>query len=114
VTGVIASAGALVFHHGSVCTKEIRMANVDLDTLRKDMTQMHKELRSITENLKGAASQRTEQGLDSMREGMGQARGRALDAAHAVESQIDQRPFSSILLTFVIGLIAGLLMQSRR
>jgi len=90
------------------------MANVDLDTLRRDMTQMHKELRSITDNLKSAASQRTEQSFDTVREGMGQARGRAIEAAHAVESQIDQRPFSSILLTFVIGMIAGLLVQSRR
>lgn len=90
------------------------MADQDVDKLRSEVTQLRNDMRAITDTLKTMAADRTEQGYDQVKASMDQARTSARKASHAVESQIEDKPFSSVLLTFVIGLITGLLVQSRR
>ena len=90
------------------------MADQDVDKLRSEVTKLREDMRSITETLREIAADRTEQGYERVKDSLGQARDGARKASHAVESQIEDKPFSSVLLTFVIGLITGLLVQSRR
>lgn len=90
------------------------MAEQDVDKLRTEVTQLRDDMRTITDTLRSMAAERTERGYDQVKSGVDQARERARKAEHAVESQIEDKPFSSVLLTFVVGLITGLLVQSRR
>lgn len=90
------------------------MADQDVEKLRTEVTQLRADMHSITETLKGIAAERTEKGYRQAREGVDHARDQARQAGKAVEHQIEDKPFSSVLLTFVIGLITGLLVQSRR
>lgn len=90
------------------------MADQDVDKLRKEMDQLRNDMRSITDTLKTMATDRGERGYEQVKASVDQARDGARRASHAVESQIEDKPFSSVLLTFVIGLITGLLVQSRR
>ncbi len=90
------------------------MAEQDVDKLRNEVTQLREDMRSITETLKTIAAERSEKGYDKVKEGIDHARGNARQAGKAVEAQIEEKPFSSVLLTFIIGLITGLLVQSRR
>ena len=90
------------------------MAEQDVDKLRTEVTQLRDDMRTITDTLRSMAAERTERGYDHVRSGVDQARDRARKAEHAVESHIEDKPFSSVLLTFVVGLITGLLVQSRR
>ncbi|WP_152206906.1 hypothetical protein [Marinobacter changyiensis] len=90
------------------------MAEQDVDKLRNEVTQLREDMRSITETLKTIAADRSEKGYDKVKDGIDQARVNARQAGKAVESQIEEKPFSSVLLTFIIGLITGLLVQSRR
>lgn len=90
------------------------MADQDVEKLRNEINQLRDDMRSITDTLKTIAAERSEQGYDKVKESLEQARTNAKQAGHALESQIEEKPFSSVLLSFVIGLIAGLLVQSRR
>ncbi|MDX1635023.1 MAG: hypothetical protein R3280_10315 [Marinobacter sp.] len=90
------------------------MADQDVDKLRKEMDQLRNDMRTITETLKTMAVDRGERGYEQVRASVDQARDGARRASQAVESQIEDKPFSSVLLTFVVGLITGLLVQSRR
>lgn len=90
------------------------MADQDVDKLKNEVSQLRDDMRAITDTLKAMAAERGEKGYDQVRASVDQARDGARRAGHAVESQIEEKPFSSVLLTFVVGLITGLLVQSRR
>ncbi|WP_166265744.1 hypothetical protein [Marinobacter caseinilyticus] len=90
------------------------MADQDMDKLRTELSQLREDMHSITETLKTMAADRGEQGYNKVKDGVDHARDNAKQAGKAIEHQIEEKPFSSVLLTFIIGLITGLLVQSRR
>lgn len=90
------------------------MADQDIETLRSEVQQLRSDMQNITETLKGIASQQGEQAYERLRQGWGTARQRASQAGEALEHQVEERPFTSLLIVFVGGLLAGLLLQSRR
>jgi len=90
------------------------MADQNTENLRSEVQQLRDDLRSLTDTVKGLAAERGERAYESAREGLTSARERAIKAEKAVENQIEERPLSSVLVCFIGGLIAGLLLQSRR
>jgi ElaB/YqjD/DUF883 family membrane-anchored ribosome-binding protein len=94
--------------------KEDAMADENVDNLRSEVNQLRSDLRSLSDSVKNLASERGERAYESVREGAAAARKRAESAEKALEHQVEERPLTSILISFVGGLLAGLLIQSRR
>lgn len=90
------------------------MADQDTQNLRNEVEQLRSDLRSVTDTVKEIAADRGEQARARLREGADVARERAMRAEKAVESQVEERPLTSVLVVFIGGLITGLLLQNRR
>ncbi|MBS3800548.1 MAG: hypothetical protein KGY40_06135, partial [Thioalkalivibrio sp.] len=71
-------------------------------------------LRSVTQTVRDMAASQGEQVYQSARDKAAGARRRAEDMERQVEEQIEERPLSSLLVVFIGGLIAGLLLHQRR
>jgi ElaB/YqjD/DUF883 family membrane-anchored ribosome-binding protein len=90
------------------------MADQDIEKLRSEMAQLQEDLRSVTQTVRDMASSQGEQVYQSARDKAAGARRRAEDMERQVEEQIEERPLSSLLVVFIGGLIAGLLLHQRR
>ncbi len=90
------------------------MAEQDIEKLRSEMAQLQEDLRSVTQTVRDMASNQGEQVYQRARDKAAGARRRAEDMERQVEEQIEERPLSSLLVVFIGGLIAGLLLHQRR
>lgn len=91
------------------------MANVDEEVakLRKDMDQLRDDIGALTSSLKEmgvqkgrAAMARAKRTGDSLREEAEAWRARA-------DREIEERPFTSVLMSFGIGFLIGMLLDRR-
>ena len=90
------------------------MAEQNTEALRNELNQLREDVRRITHTLKEVTASSGEETLEQVRDRLAQAKERALEAERSIEKQVEERPMTSILTAFVGGLIAGLLLQSRR
>lgn len=90
------------------------MSDQDAEKLRKEVTQLREDLRNVADSVKDLATHRGEEYYSRFRETADSARQQAVEAEQAIERQIQERPLTSVLTVFIGGVIAGLLLQSRR
>lgn len=76
----------------------------DLDRLRADLAALSKDVRSV-------ASKRGEEFVDGARGAARQARARAEDVTDKASDAIAERPLTSLIAAFFVGLILGKLFQ---
>lgn len=88
--------------------------NQDVEKLRAEVTQLRNDLQDITGTLREMATQRGEQTYEQLRGHANTARERVVDTERAIEKQIEERPMTSIFLSFFGGLMAGLILQQSR
>lgn len=90
------------------------MAEQNTDALRNELNQLREDMRKITNTLKEVTASTGEETMEQMRERLARAKERGLEAERSVKKQVEERPMASVLTAFVGGLIAGLLLHSRR
>lgn len=86
--------------------KDIEALHAELGQLRKDMASMAGTLRDMASDFGASAYQR-------VRASASEARHRAERAAEEVSSTIEERPLTSLLVAFVVGLLLGTLFGRR-
>ncbi|MEO3433449.1 hypothetical protein [Inquilinus sp. CAU 1745] len=87
----------------------------DIDKLRLDISNLSKALgdtaRSEVNTQAGRAKGAARDAADRLDEATLRARLKAREGATAIENQIEERPFTSVMVAFGIGLLLGKVMD---
>ena len=90
------------------------VASKDVEALRQEMAQLRTDFSTMTKTLKDIAGDAGTEAYARMRERAGKARVQAEKAADQVTQSIEERPFTSVLVAFALGLLMGVLVGRQR
>lgn len=79
----------------------------ETDALKKDIDQLKRDISTLTESIKQSAEQRAQAGMSSARGKYDEFRREADRHAQDLGSEIEARPFTSIMVAFGVGLLLG-------
>ncbi len=88
-------------------------ADAEYETLRKELDQLRSDLGTLTQTLKGIATDEGSAAYDKVRQSAQKAQAQASQAIGAVGTEIGERPFTSMVTAFSIGLVIGMLFSHR-
>lgn len=92
------------------------MANVDeeFQKLRADMDQIRSDLAALTTALQEAGVAKGRETLDRAKRSTASLKEEAEALRARADREIEERPLTSVLTSFGIGFLVGLLMERRR
>lgn len=79
----------------------------ETEAIKKDMEQLRRDLGTLTEAFKRSSQQRAQAGVEHARERFDEVRQQAEGQAEQMGSHIKERPFTSVLTAFGVGLLIG-------
>lgn len=84
-------------------------ANTDttIDELRAEVASLKKDLGNVADTIKKLSGETVEQGREQLRRTTRRSRDQAKEALSALESEIEERPVTSLAAAFGIGFIVG-------
>jgi len=85
----------------------------DFETLHKELDQLRADVAALMNTLKGIAADETGSAYESVRRSAHKAQEQAAQTAGAVGQEIGERPFTSVLSAFSIGLLIRVLFSRR-
>ncbi len=83
------------------------------ETLRKELDQLRSDIAALTHTLKDIATDQGSAAYGKVRRSAQSAKDEAVHAAGAVGHEISERPFTSVLSAFSVGLLMGMLFGRR-
>lgn len=86
----------------------------DIESLRLEMSQLRSDLSAMGRTLKDLASDIGSTAYGRVKESADKAKDQAQRAADTVTQQIGERPLTSVLVSFVVGLLLGVLFSRPR
>lgn len=86
----------------------------DTEALRMEMNQVRDDLAAVVQTLKEMGSERGAEAFERLRSSADRARSEGERMAQSVSRELEQRPFSSVVAAFGIGLLLGFLFGNRR
>ncbi len=86
----------------------------DMDVLRQELAQLRTDFSAITRTLKNMAGEAKTEACAKVRDGADKARVQAGRAADQVSASIEERPFTSMLVTLAAGMLMGVLFGRAR
>jgi ElaB/YqjD/DUF883 family membrane-anchored ribosome-binding protein len=90
------------------------MANdSDYETLRKELDQVRSDISALTSTLKDIAADQGTAAYETLRQSAQKAQEQAAKTAGALGHEIGERPFTSVLSAFSVGLLVGMLFSRR-
>ena len=90
------------------------LGSTDMEALRQELAQLRTDFSVMTKTLKGLAGDARSEAYARVRDGADKARVQAERAADTVSHSIEERPFTSILVAFAVGLLMGVLFGRQR
>lgn len=93
--------------HEELTAKDVQALRLELQQLRNDFAAMGRTLSDIAGHFGDDAYQRVRHGAE-------RARAQAEKAAETVTHTIEERPFTSVVTAFVVGLLMGVLFGRQR
>jgi len=88
-------------------------AESDGETLRKELDQLRSDITALTRTLKGIAADQSGAAYEKVRRSAQGAKEEAAQAVGAVSHEIGERPLTSVLSAFSVGLLMGMLFSRR-
>jgi ElaB/YqjD/DUF883 family membrane-anchored ribosome-binding protein len=85
----------------------------DISALREEIERQRRELDSLVDRFKEGAGELGAEAYERMRDTTSKARERTKDTVQVVGHKIEERPFTSLIITFVVGLVLGVLFGRR-
>lgn len=89
----------------------------DLETLREDVTRLRADLSQIAKSLlergKNETDTAKERVIEELKFDLQSARDKGRETVDTVEHKIQEKPFMSLLIAFLIGLVLGKLFDHR-
>ncbi|QKT04739.1 hypothetical protein HUS23_13430 [Ectothiorhodospiraceae bacterium 2226] len=86
---------------------------VDLNQMQSELAQLRNEFAQISATMRDIAANRTDAAMQNLREAAGRAQDQARVTAERVQAQIEERPVASVLTSFGVGLLLGILLDRR-
>lgn len=86
----------------------------ETDALRADLNTLRDDVSHLTDTLKHMASARGNEAYERLRQTADQTRTRVRDGANAAAQQVEERPLTSVLIAFGVGLLLGIVFDRRR
>jgi len=86
-------------------------AEADYDKLKEDLSAVRADLASLTESLSAMAKAQGHEGVEALQGAAKQAQAQARNTADSVGQHIAERPLSSVLVAFGVGLLLGRLLN---
>ncbi|MGP1394869.1 MAG: DUF883 family protein [Inquilinaceae bacterium] len=94
-----------------------RNVEQELDALRGDMEKLRGDIGSLTKTLRATAEQKASSMAAAAKRNVDELKSEAevklREGTRAVESHIEERPLSSVLIAFGVGVVIGKLMDRR-
>ncbi len=90
------------------------LGSKDMDALRQELAQLRTDFSVMTKTLKGMAGDARTEAYAKVRDGADKARVQAGKAADQVSTSIEERPFTSVLVAFAVGMLMGVLFGRTR
>jgi ElaB/YqjD/DUF883 family membrane-anchored ribosome-binding protein len=81
--------------------------------IHNDMAALREDLSKLMETLKAMGSERTDAARAQVREAAESTKARAKETSEATAQMIEERPFTSVLIAFGIGILLGVLFDRR-
>ena len=88
-------------------------ADADYETLRKELDQLRSDIGGLTQTLKDIAADETTATYEKVRQTAQRAQEQAAQTVGSVGQEIGERPFTSVLSAFSVGLLLGMLFSRR-
>jgi len=88
-------------------------ADTDYETLRKELDQLRSDISGLTRTLKDIAADETTATYEKVRQTAQRAQEQAAQTVGSVGQEIGERPFTSVLSAFSVGLVIGMLFSRR-
>lgn len=88
-------------------------AEADNDTLHKELNQLRSDIAALKSTIKDLVAERSNAAYDGVRRTAKKTTEQASQAADAVGHEIAERPLTSVLGAFGIGLLIGVLFNRR-
>ncbi len=85
----------------------------DIDALKEDLAKLRADLGALTDHLREVAGAEGARAYERIRQGAERTQARAKEATTAASHQIEERPLTSVLVAFAVGLLSGLLLSRR-
>lgn len=81
--------------------------NPETDALKQDIERLKNDLSELAKSYRAEGEKRAQAGLDSARDKYGDLRDEAARHKQDLGSEIEARPFTSVVAAFGIGLLLG-------
>lgn len=88
--------------------------NKDLVQLKKDLAALRDDIGTLTGTIKSAGTKQAEVAYGHVREQGEHLRQKGEDAVDSIARSIDERPMTSVLTAFGVGLLVGVMVNQRR
>ena len=92
-----------------------RNLEAEFDTVKDDLVKLRADIASLTHALKDASSETVQERLASVRERVSafsdDAKSKGLESIDDLVKHVEEKPLSSILIAFGVGLLAGRLLD---
>ena len=88
-------------------------AQAEYEELRKELDQLRSDIAGLTRTLKDIASEEGSAAYDKVRKSANKAQEQAAHTMEAVGHELSERPFTSVVSAFILGLLIGMLSGRR-
>ena len=86
----------------------------EFDELKADLAELREDVASLVEAIRDMAGERARVAHSRVNEVGRRARARASLARDKLEHEIEERPLTSVITTFGIGFVLGMLLDRKR
>jgi ElaB/YqjD/DUF883 family membrane-anchored ribosome-binding protein len=93
--------------------EKVMAADADYETIRKEVDQLRSDIGELTHTLKAIAADETGAAYERVRQTAQRAQEQVSQTASSVGQEIGERPFTSVLSAFSVGLLIGMLFSRR-
>lgn len=88
-------------------------AQADYEELRKELDKLRSDIAGLTRTLRDIAADEGSDAYERMRRSADRAQEQAAHTVEAMGHEIGERPFTSVLSAFILGVLIGMLSGRR-
>lgn len=86
----------------------------DIDHIRRDIASLREDVASLTTSLKQLASMRGRAAIDRIEDLGERTKAKAEHLGHVAEREIGAHPLTSVLTSFGLGFVLGMILDPKR
>ncbi|MEX2480988.1 MAG: hypothetical protein WD928_09020 [Gammaproteobacteria bacterium] len=88
--------------------------NKDVEQLKKDLAALREDIGTLTNTIKSEGTRQAKAAYGRARQQGDNLRQKGEDAVDSIAHTIDEKPMTSVLTSFGVGLLLGMMVNQRR